>query len=132
MRPRSRSHRQANMGNAAAEPLLPPMRSERDAIFAMPEPSRSGVRYGIVGAVLFFLVIAGFVRHGRAGQGNIAGHWMQQVPVVNNTHPTGAKIPKAAFVVLTDPREDHFANVIPMLAQVESKYGQPTVSNIAA
>ena len=123
MRARSRSHRQASMGSAAAEPLLPPMHSERDAFFAMPKSSRSGVRYGVVGALLLFLVIAVFIRHGRAGQGNIAGQWMQQVPVVNNTHLTGAKKPKAAFVVLTDPREDHFANVIPMLAQVESKYG---------
>ena len=30
---------------------------------------------------------------------------------------------QVAFVVLTDPRERHEENVIPMLAHVEAKYG---------
>jgi hypothetical protein len=32
-------------------------------------------------------------------------------------------VQRTAFVCLTDPREDHFQNIIPMLAHVESKYG---------
>ena len=31
---------------------------------------------------------------------------------------------RVAFVVLVDPHEDHFINVVPMLAHVEGKYGQ--------
>lgn len=36
---------------------------------------------------------------------------------------TRAPSKRIAFVVLTDPRENHEENVIPMLAHVESKYG---------
>lgn len=35
-----------------------------------------------------------------------------------------AKKQRIAFVVLTDPHEDHEHNVIPMLAHVEAKYGE--------
>ena len=37
--------------------------------------------------------------------------------------PTKAPSKRIALVVLTDPRENHEENVIPMLAHVESKYG---------
>ena len=37
--------------------------------------------------------------------------------------PTKAPSKRIAFVVLTDPREKHEENVIPMLAHVEAKYG---------
>jgi hypothetical protein len=38
-----------------------------------------------------------------------------------------SKHDRIAFVVLTDPREKHEENVIPMLAHVEEKYGQYAV-----
>lgn len=37
--------------------------------------------------------------------------------------PSPRKLQRGAFVVLTDPREKHEDNIIPMLSGVERKYG---------
>lgn len=74
-----------------------------------------------------------------ANRGRCSGRWLwvaigALVFLLWNQKPAGItrrlSLPakqRIAFVVLTDPHEDHSQNVIPMLAHVEAKYGESLV-----
>lgn len=128
MRPRGRPHRQSNMAAAAASTSLQPLLSpDVMSPISVPNSSKRALRYGLFGALVICVLLASLRLHSYPRRHPFADQRTQSTSKVNQTHLNGAKQPKAAFVVLTDPREDHFTNVIPMLAQVESKYGERVV-----